>query len=358
MVQSNTADICSPGALSTLTSCLSKLCSTPVETQSLVAGLDVSINPKLEYSCEMSETPASTDDGATIPLNGSCSNSPYPFKSFLPRGVSAITENNGCKIELYSEDDCLGSAGSVDIATSETDQCIFRGGKSARLTCNNELDGQYSAPSTDTRPILMCSLSAARAYIDKTCGASPAAADTDTSSLAGYGPASTSSSPILGSGQTSIISVTWIPITPTVSWTCPAGTPSCPPSLGWGPTYPTTSSAQSTMAGPETGSATTSASDTSIHTMTVPWIPMSGTGSTSSMTITVSDASESAWPTGNATLTSTNTAGAGNVTMTNTPSGTASSSVPFTTYTGAAARVGHAELVGYGAVVGMAAAFL
>lgn len=142
MVQSQTTDICSSNALFDLTACLTKLCVNPVDTQSLVAGLEVSINPKLEYSCKMSMVPAASDDGVTLALNGSCSNSPYPFKSFFPQGVGSITSSNGCKIELYSDEDCLGSAGSVDIGTSQTGQCIFHGGKSARVACSNELDGE------------------------------------------------------------------------------------------------------------------------------------------------------------------------------------------------------------------------
>lgn len=142
MVQSQTDNICSSNALSDLTTCLTKLCVNPVDTQSLVAGLGVSISPKLEYSCKMSMVPAASDDGATLALNGSCSTSPYPFKSFFPQGVGSIAASNGCKIEIYSEEDCLGSAGSVDIGTSQNSQCIFRGGRSARLACNNELDGE------------------------------------------------------------------------------------------------------------------------------------------------------------------------------------------------------------------------
>lgn len=77
----------------------------------------------------------------TLPLNGTCATSPYGFKSYLPQGVSRIRASNACRVMVFSEEDCLGEAGSSDVGALSNGRCVFRGGRSARLTCRNELDG-------------------------------------------------------------------------------------------------------------------------------------------------------------------------------------------------------------------------
>lgn len=101
--------------------------------------------PKAEYACQQAYGPANVDTeggSVTLALDGTCATSPYGFKSFLPIGVSRIRASNGCRIMLFSEEDCLGEAAGTDIGTLSNGQCVFRGGRSARLTCRNELDGK------------------------------------------------------------------------------------------------------------------------------------------------------------------------------------------------------------------------
>lgn len=38
----------------------------------------------------------------------------------------------------------MGEAGGADVGELSNGQCVFRGGRSARLTCRNELDGTPS----------------------------------------------------------------------------------------------------------------------------------------------------------------------------------------------------------------------
>lgn len=104
----------------------------------------MAFSPKAEYACQQAYGPANADKestSVTLPLDGTCATSPYGFKSFLPVGVSRIRASNGCRIMLFSEEDCLGEAAGTDIGTLSNGQCVFRGGRSARLTCRNELDG-------------------------------------------------------------------------------------------------------------------------------------------------------------------------------------------------------------------------
>ncbi|KAM0712009.1 hypothetical protein Q7P37_011103 [Cladosporium fusiforme] len=147
--------LCAPSAFSVLTPCLARLCPNLPATQNLLASLDVSISPKAEYSCQQSYGPgedSETESSAvTLPLKGSCVNSPFGFKSFVAQGVSRIRAKNGCRVMVFSEEDCLGEAGVADVGGLSSGQCVFRGGRSARLTCLNELD-------------------AARAFIQSTCG--------------------------------------------------------------------------------------------------------------------------------------------------------------------------------------------
>lgn len=127
-----------------MTPCLAKACPNPPATQNLIASLDVAFTPKAEYSCQQAYGPGDADverTSVTLPLNGTCANSPYGFKSFLPSGVSRIRANIGCRVMIFSGEDCLGEEASSDVGTLSNGQCVFRGGRSARLTCRNELDG-------------------------------------------------------------------------------------------------------------------------------------------------------------------------------------------------------------------------
>ena len=51
----------------------------------------------------------------------------------------------GCEIITFSDEDCLGVAGSSDLGTLSDGKCVFRGGRSARLSCRNEIDGMPAA---------------------------------------------------------------------------------------------------------------------------------------------------------------------------------------------------------------------
>ncbi|OQO06377.1 hypothetical protein B0A48_08967 [Cryoendolithus antarcticus] len=152
-------ELCSSPTPSELTACILKECPSPPATQNLIANLDVSYTPKVMYSCEQSFTPGDSDNSVTLPLNQSCATSPYGFKSFIPHASAAINAANGCRVLIYSEEECLGiEASSADLGIIDGGQCIFRGGRSARLTCSSELD-------------------AARAYIESTCGNSTPGAE-------------------------------------------------------------------------------------------------------------------------------------------------------------------------------------
>jgi hypothetical protein len=138
-------NLCADNALNTLTPCLATQCPNPPATANLIASLDVSFTPKAEFSCQQAYGPVSADKGSssvTLPLNGTCATSPYVFKSFLPLGVSRIRASNGCGVLTFSDEDCLGEPASSDISALSNGQCVFKGGRSARLTCRNELDGK------------------------------------------------------------------------------------------------------------------------------------------------------------------------------------------------------------------------
>ncbi|KAK6422154.1 hypothetical protein LTR95_016721 [Oleoguttula sp. CCFEE 5521] len=153
------AELCSSPTPSELTACVLKECPSPPATQNLIANLEVSYTPKVMYSCEQSFTPGDPDNSVTLPLNQSCATSPYGFKSFIPHASAAINAANGCRVLIYSEEECLGTeASSADLGIIDGGQCIFRGGRSARLTCSSELD-------------------AAHAYIESTCGNSTSEAE-------------------------------------------------------------------------------------------------------------------------------------------------------------------------------------
>jgi hypothetical protein len=145
-------NLCADDALSELTPCLSTTCNNPASTQNLIASLDVAFTPKAEYACQQAYGPANADkesSSVTLPLDGTCATSPYDFKSFLPDGVSRIKASNGCRIMLFSQEDCLGEAADTDIGTLSNGMCVFRGGRSARLTCRNELDGMLLCSCRD-----------------------------------------------------------------------------------------------------------------------------------------------------------------------------------------------------------------
>jgi hypothetical protein len=134
--------LCAGHALHDLTPCLAKTCPNPPATQNLIASLDVAFTPKVEYSCQQAYGPSTSDaSSVTLPLNGTCATSPYEFKSYLPQGVSQIRASVGCGIITFTGEDCLGEAGSSDVGALSNGKCVFRGGRSARLTCRNELDG-------------------------------------------------------------------------------------------------------------------------------------------------------------------------------------------------------------------------
>ncbi|KAL1582426.1 hypothetical protein WHR41_08922 [Cladosporium halotolerans] len=183
--------LCAPSALSDLTPCLTRLCPNQLATQNLIASLDVSVTPKAEYACQQAYGPSldSEAEGSsvTLPLNGSCATSPYGFKSYLPQGVSRIRASNGCRIMVFSEVDCLGEAGGADVGELSNGQCVFRGGRSARLTCRNELD-------------------AAHAYIQASCGADDDEEAAETSSVSTSKTIYPSSAPYHGPGPTSSVS--------------------------------------------------------------------------------------------------------------------------------------------------------
>lgn len=135
-------NLCADKALAKLTPCLSTTCNNPIANQGLIAGLDVSFTPKIEAACLQAYGPVDKESSSvTLPLDGTCATSPYDFKSFLPGGVDRIRASNGCGILLFSEEDCLGEAAGTDVGTLSNGMCVLRGGRSARLTCRNELDG-------------------------------------------------------------------------------------------------------------------------------------------------------------------------------------------------------------------------
>ena len=144
MAQSSTANICSSDALSTLTPCLTELCTAPVDIQPLVAGLNITWSPKRFSSCEQTLGAGSSQAGGVddLPLNGSCSTSPYGFQT-IATYTEPITASNGCKFEVYDDDDCLGDVATVDL-DSGLGGCLRPHiiGKSTRLTCNNVIDGE------------------------------------------------------------------------------------------------------------------------------------------------------------------------------------------------------------------------
>jgi hypothetical protein len=147
--------LCATHALHDLTPCLAKTCANPPATQNLIASLDVAFSPKAEYSCQQAYGPSTSNTEAssvTLPLNGTCATSPYEFKSYLPQSVSSIRASVGCGIITFSDEDCLGEAGTSDVGTLSDGKCVFRGGRSARLTCRNELDGMYCSP--DIPPLI------------------------------------------------------------------------------------------------------------------------------------------------------------------------------------------------------------
>jgi hypothetical protein len=136
--------LCATHALHDLTPCLAETCANPPATANLIASLDVAFSPKAEYSCQQAYGPSNSEGSTvTLPLNGTCATSPYEFKSYLPQSVSSIRASVGCGIITFSNEDCLGQAGSSDVGTLSDGKCVFRGGRSARLTCRNELDGMY-----------------------------------------------------------------------------------------------------------------------------------------------------------------------------------------------------------------------
>jgi hypothetical protein len=150
--------LCGTHALHDLTPCLAKTCANPPATQNLIASLDVAFSPKAEYSCQQAYGPSTSNPEAssvTLPLNGTCATSPYEFKSYLPQSVSSIRASVGCGIITFTEEDCLGEAGSSDVGTLSDGKCVFRGGRSARLTCRNELDGMCFLRSSPHIPPLI-----------------------------------------------------------------------------------------------------------------------------------------------------------------------------------------------------------
>ncbi|KAM0696143.1 hypothetical protein Q7P36_004626 [Cladosporium allicinum] len=181
-------NLCATHALHDLTPCLAKTCANPPATENLIASLDVAFSPKAEYSCQQAYGPSSSNTEAssvTLPLNGTCATSPYEFKSYLPQSVSSIRASVGCGIITFSDEDCLGEAGSSDVGTLSDGKCVFRGGRSARLTCRNELD-------------------AARAYMQTNCGTDGGDADgAGTSSSSSSKTIYPSSAPFHGPGPTS-----------------------------------------------------------------------------------------------------------------------------------------------------------
>jgi hypothetical protein len=150
--------LCATHALYDLTPCLAKTCANPPATQNLIASLDVAISPKAKYSCQQAYGPSNPNTEAssvTLSLNGTCATSPYKFKSYLPQSVSSIRASIGCGIITFSDEDCLGEAGSSDVGTLDDGKCVFRGGRSARLTCRNELDGMCCSRSPlDISPLI------------------------------------------------------------------------------------------------------------------------------------------------------------------------------------------------------------
>lgn len=143
---------CVDDALHKLTPCFIRGCPDPAASQSFIAGLDVSFSPKAEVSCQQAYGPSNVDkesSSVTLPLNGSCVTSPYGFQSYLPHGVSPYNGTNGCKIMVFSQEDCLGQTASSDLGKMTNDHCVVDGGRSARLACESDYDGKLRLlPST------------------------------------------------------------------------------------------------------------------------------------------------------------------------------------------------------------------
>lgn len=143
---------CVDNALHKLTPCFIRGCPSPTASQGLIAALDVSFSPKAEVSCQQAYGPSIADkesSSVTLPLNGSCVTSPYNFKSYLPHGVEGYQGTYGCKIMVFSQEDCLGQTASSDLGKMNNEHCVVDGGRSARLACENDFDGKLSLlPST------------------------------------------------------------------------------------------------------------------------------------------------------------------------------------------------------------------
>ncbi|KAK6441205.1 hypothetical protein LTR95_002565 [Oleoguttula sp. CCFEE 5521] len=236
------AELCSSPTPSELTACILKKCPSLPATQNLIANFDVSYTPKVMYSCEQSFTPGDPDNSVTLLLNQSCATSPYGFKSFIPHASAAINAANGCRVLIYSEEECLGTeASSADLGIIDGGHCIFRGGRSARLTCSSELD-------------------AAHAYIESTCGNSTSDAESarQSTSTSDIVPDAKSTSSALDTTPTSVRTTHTITLRSSV------------PSYSGAPTIVTThtitlpSTASSVTAyGSQSLSATSATSDTS-----------------------------------------------------------------------------------------------
>nr|OQO28964.1 hypothetical protein B0A51_03773 [Rachicladosporium sp. CCFEE 5018] len=168
------AELCSSPTPSELTACILKECPSPPATQNLIANLDVSYTPKVMYSCEQSFTPGDPDNSVTLPLNQSCATSPYGFKSFIPHASAAINAANGCRVLIYSVEECLAAHAYIE------------------STCGDSTsEAESSQQSTSTSDVVPDAKSTSSALVSTAASVRTTHTITLPSSIPGYSAAST-----------------------------------------------------------------------------------------------------------------------------------------------------------------------
>lgn len=144
----NATNPCNAASLPALISCLDAQCAS----NSALANFALTYAPKLEYPCQQSEVPGTHDDSPRLTITGlgQCASSPYDFRSFVADSGNESTISQLCRMKVYPKTDCVGDATTLKL-DKPYEQCIFQGGRSARLDCaaaHDDSGGHFATRST------------------------------------------------------------------------------------------------------------------------------------------------------------------------------------------------------------------
>lgn len=176
---SETTEPCTTGSLPLLISCINANCPSSQESSdnsttsdTAASSLHLTYTPKVEYSCQQSFLPGSSEDAPNMQLtgDGTCMTSPYDFQSlFVTSSAAEAEESKGtddessgsgmtlqkiarqCTMSLFAGEECEGEPTELDLSEVQGDKCVFQSGRSARLVCS-----ALRAPDTRESTLAHC----------------------------------------------------------------------------------------------------------------------------------------------------------------------------------------------------------